>query len=112
MLIQPYVENSIIHGLLPKEKGREISITFTMRTDHVECEVLDNGIGREASRIMNEKRTRKHDSAGMALTKSRLKILSEGKGDFDVKIEDLHQNNEASGTRVRILIPIITDVDE
>lgn len=112
MLIQPYVENGIIHGLLPKEGERKIWIKFIQHEDHVECIVEDNGIGREASRLMNEKRTRKHDSAGMALTKTRLKILSEGKGDFDVSIEDLNEKGEAVGTRVRILIPVIETIDE
>ncbi|MFY0644098.1 MAG: histidine kinase [Bacteroidia bacterium] len=107
MLIQPYVENSIIHGLLPKEEDRKISISFVKREKHVDCMVEDNGIGRDASKIMNERRRKKHNSAGMALTKTRLRILSEGKGDFDVQIEDLHENGVASGTRVNIMIPLI-----
>lgn len=112
MLIQPYVENSIIHGLLSKEDDRNILIKFTEEQDHVVCSVEDNGIGRIASRELNEKRTRKHDSAGMALTKSRLKILSEGKGDFDVKIDDLYENDTATGTKVTILIPLIEKVND
>ena len=107
MLIQPYVENSIVHGLLPKEGDRRIEIKFTKHTDHVECVVEDNGIGREASRVMNEKRASKHTSAGMELTKSRLRILSEGQGDFDVWVEDLMDGGEAAGTRVTIKIPLI-----
>lgn len=112
MLIQPFVENGIIHGLLPKENDRKILIRFTQFQDHVECIVQDNGIGRKAASLMNEKRTRKHDSAGMALTKTRLKILSEGKGDFDVTIDDLSENGKPTGTRVRILIPVIEATDE
>lgn len=112
MLIQPYVENSIVHGLLSKETDRKINVWFRQKEDHVECEVLDNGIGREASRIMNEKRTRKHNSAGMALTKSRLQLLSEGRGNFDVRIEDLYTDGIGSGTRVVILIPIIEGENE
>jgi LytS/YehU family sensor histidine kinase len=109
MLIQPYVENSIIHGLLSKEDDRRITIAFSLRGKHVECAVEDNGIGRKASRVMNEKRARKHQSAGMDLTRKRLEILSEGKGEFDVQIEDLEQDGKAKGTRVRILIPLIAE---
>jgi LytS/YehU family sensor histidine kinase len=109
MLIQSYVENSIIHGLLSKEDDRRITIAFSLRGKHVECAVEDNGIGRKASRVMNEKRTRKHQSAGMDLTRKRLEILSEGKGEFDVQIEDLEQDGKAKGTRVRILIPLIAE---
>ena len=112
MLIQPYVENGIIHGLLSKENDRQIAIKFTKKEDHIVCIVHDNGIGRDAARVLNEKRTRKHDSAGMALTKTRLKILSEGKGDFDVQIEDLSEEGLPIGTKVTILIPLIEKVDE
>ena len=107
MLIQPYVENSIIHGLLPKEEDRKIHISFVKHEQHVDCVVEDNGIGRSASRIMNARRRKKHKSAGMALTETRLRILSEGKGDFDVKIDDLYQEEVAKGTRVTIMIPLI-----
>ena len=112
MLIQPYVENSIIHGLLSKENDRRIRIDFNKRDDHIVCVVEDNGIGREASKALNEKRVRKHDSAGMALTKTRLKILSEGKGDFDVQIEDLTDAKGPSGTKVTIFIPLIDKPNE
>ncbi|MBR9860161.1 hypothetical protein GYB22_05330 [bacterium] len=107
MLIQPYVENSIIHGLLSKQNDRKISIAFSLHGNHVLCVVEDNGIGREASREMNEKRTRKHQSAGMELTRKRLEILSEGKGEFDVQIEDLFDGETPAGTRVSIVVPLI-----
>lgn len=108
MLIQPYVENSIIHGLLPKEKNRKLVVTISRENNHLLCTILDNGIGRDASRIMNAKRSSKHTSAGMNLTQKRLKILSEGKGDFDVKIRDIEGDNGEKGTEVKLVVPIIT----
>jgi LytS/YehU family sensor histidine kinase len=111
MLIQPFVENSIVHGLLPKEDNRTLDVLISKEKEHLLCTVTDNGIGRDASKIMNEKRSSKHASAGMALTQKRLKILSEGKGDFDVKIRDIHNEDGSKGTEVKLVVPIITEKD-
>jgi len=110
MLLQPFVENSIVHGLLAKEKDRNISIIIEKGAGHLECTITDNGIGRVASAKMNELRSSKHKSAGMDLTIKRLDILSEGKGKYAVEVEDLYENNEPSGTCVRLIIPIITEI--
>ena len=74
-LIQPFVENSIVHGLLPKQKDRNLEVLISQEKSHLLCSIVDNGIGRVASKIMNEKRSSKHTSTGMALTQKRLKIL-------------------------------------
>jgi ligand-binding sensor domain-containing protein len=108
MLIQPFAENSIIHGLLPKEDNRKLDILISNEKSHLLCTITDNGIGREASSVMNAKRSSKHTSAGMALTQKRLKILSEGKGDFDVVIEDIKNPDGSTGTIVKLIVPIIT----
>lgn len=107
MLIQPFVENSIVHGLLPKQKDRNLEVLISQEKSHLLCSIVDNGIGRVASKIMNEKRSSKHTSTGMALTQKRLKILSEGKGDFDVKIRDIHNEDGSKGTEVKLVVPII-----
>lgn len=111
MLIQPFVENSIVHGLLPKEKNRKLDVVISKNSNQLLCSVLDNGIGREESRKMNAKRSSKHKSAGMDLTSKRLKILSEGQGDFDVTIEDLIADDGKTGTLVKLVIPIIKKID-
>jgi len=111
MLIQPFVENSIVHGLLPKEDNRTLDVLISQEKEHLLCTITDNGIGRDASKIMNEKRSSKHASAGMALTQKRLKILSEGKGNFDVKIKDVHNPDGSKGTEVKLVIPVITEKD-
>lgn len=111
MLIQPFVENSIIHGLLPKENNRKLDVTIAQENNHLLCTITDNGIGREAARIMNSKRSSKHTSAGMNLTQKRLKILSEGKGNFDVKIKDITNEDGSTGTEVKLVVPIINETD-
>ena len=108
MLIQPFAENSIIHGLLPKEDNRNLDILISHEKSHLLCTITDNGIGREASSIVNAKRSGKHTSEGMALTQKRLKILSEGKGDYDVVIEDVKNPDGSKGTTVKLIVPIIT----
>lgn len=111
MLIQPFVENSIVHGLLPKEDNRTLRVVISKEKNHLNCTITDNGIGREASKVMNAKRSSKHTSAGMSLTQKRLKILSEGKGNFDVKITDVNDEDGSTGTEVNLIVPIITETD-
>ncbi|MFT4522133.1 MAG: ligand-binding sensor domain-containing protein, partial [Bacteroidia bacterium] len=87
MLIQPYVENSILHGLLPKEKNRNLSIRFNKKGKMLQCIIEDDGIGQEASRIMNSQRTKKHKSQGIKLTGERLNMLTQDmseKPDFQI----------------------------
>lgn len=111
MLIQPFVENSIVHGLLPKQHDRVLNVTIKKVTiDKLVCIIQDNGIGRAASDKVNQMRTSQHKSAGMELTKKRLEILSEGKANYHVEIEDLFDDQKkAIGTKVEITVPIITE---
>lgn len=111
MLIQPFVENSIVHGLLPKENNRILKVKITKTKDQLVCTIKDNGIGRKASRAMNAKRSSKHTSTGMALTEKRLKILSEGKGNFNLEINDLLATDGETGTEVKLVISVINQTD-
>ncbi|MBI1307550.1 MAG: hypothetical protein GC181_13190 [Bacteroidetes bacterium] len=108
MLIQPYVENAIIHGLLPKNDERKLTVQFSRHGEHIHCVIEDNGIGRAKSRELNEQRTRKYKSQGIKLTGERLEILTQDlKVKPELKIIDLFENGEAAGTRVVLGIPII-----
>jgi ligand-binding sensor domain-containing protein len=111
MLIQPFAENSIVHGLLGKKDNRKLSVLISRENNHLLCTITDNGVGRDASRIINEKRSSKHTSSGMSLTQKRLAILSEGRGDYDVVIEDLHHEDGSKGTLVKLVVPVITQID-
>lgn len=109
MLVQPYVENAIKHGLLHKKENRKVTVLFTK--DHssaVTCIIEDNGVGRKrvAEIQAQSKRTRK--SFATQATKSRLELLNFNKVEkIGVSILDLYnENQEASGTRVTISIPI------
>ena len=63
MLVQPYVENALKHGLLHKKDNRELSISISKPSENIiQCIVEDNGIGREKSKAINQKRQHQHKS--------------------------------------------------
>ena len=110
MLIQPYVENAICHGLmLRKDKGL-VTINLTLENDYLCCIIEDNGIGREASREINLKKQHNHNSLGTRITESRLNLVNSFYGtSLKTIFTDLKDNEgNATGTRVEIHIPILT----
>lgn len=111
MIVQPYVENSIEHGLRQKENGL-IRVDFKLHDDNtILCIVEDNGIGRDAVKKLQEQDEYhiNHRSKGTTITEERLEILnkSRNKGVF-VKTLDLRDasTGQARGTRVEVLIPV------
>ena len=105
MLAQPYLENSILHGLANKEGKGKINIQYTKKGDKILCMIEDDGIGREASLKFTS--ARKKRSVGMQLTRERLELMKQELGiDISVKIIDLKDEvGNSLGTRVELLIP-------
>jgi len=110
MLIQPYVENSISHGLIPKEGKGFVKIELSLKDDHILCIIEDNGIGREAAKGRNLKREGNHNSLGTQITKSRLELVNElyGTSLLTFYTDLMDENGEPAGTRVEIQIPLIS----
>ncbi len=110
MLIQPYVENSICHGLMPKEGKGFVSIDLKLKEDHILCVIEDNGIGREAAKERNLKRENNHNSLGTQITKSRLDLVNElyGTSLQTIYTDIKDENGDPDGTRVEIHIPLIS----
>lgn len=111
MLIQPYVENALKHGLLHKKDNRKLSITLeaSQENDTITCTIEDNGIGREKALVIKQKKDKMHKSFGTQATQDRLDLLNYGKEkQIGVLIKDLHNQTtqQASGTKVIITIPI------
>ncbi len=106
LLIQPFIENALIHGLLHKEGEKNLRITFELK-EMLVCTIEDNGIGREKAKAIKLRQRSEHESfSGKAIHK-RFEILSNVfEGNFGYVYEDLYQNNEAIGTKVILNIPI------
>ncbi len=109
MIIQPYVENAVKHGLLHKSGEKKLNIHFSLVNEHTLCcTVTDNGIGRKRSSEINEMRQKKYSSFATGATQKRLELLNYRKKELiSVTYQDLSDFNvQPSGTIVTINIPI------
>jgi len=108
MLIQPFLENAIWHGLMNKEGDRRLKVLWLQPEDNtLLCEITDNGIGRKLAG-QNRTQTLKHDaykSKGMMLCMERVELYkSLFNTDFSIEIEDLYNDEMPAGTKVSIKI--------
>jgi LytS/YehU family sensor histidine kinase len=110
MILQPYVENAIKHGLLHRRGDKELNISFKALNDgkQMSIEIEDNGIGRKASEGINRKRRNKPGSFASNAILSRLQILNSIRKDkIQSQILDKYNSEGVSdGTLVRIILPI------
>ncbi len=110
MIIQPYVENAIWHGLLHK-KGNEglLEIDVRLQNHDLIIAVTDNGVGRAAAQALKSKSASERKSHGMAVTAERLKLLSNlYNRDIHTRVEDLvHPDGSPAGTQVTLTIPVL-----
>lgn len=106
MLIQPYIENAIWHGLRYKATPGVLRVAFRQDGDKLIGVVEDNGIGRKRSAELKTKNQRTHKSTGLKNTAQRVELINSlyGKG-VSVSISDLEEAHEDCGTRVEIVIP-------
>jgi ligand-binding sensor domain-containing protein len=107
MIIQPYIENAIIHGILNKDDTGFIKISLKLLDEKfLLCIVEDDGIGREKALQIKAKSDLNHKSRGMLITQKRLEILNEkGNNQMNVNLIDLFdENKKAIGTKVEIII--------
>jgi LytS/YehU family sensor histidine kinase len=81
MIVQPFVENAILHGLVPKVENGRLVITFERDDKHIVCTVEDNGIGRERSYELNRKKNKDRQSHGVDIATNRLILLNDKKKD-------------------------------
>lgn len=110
MLIQPHVENAILHGLVNlKDRKGQLKISFEMQSiETIRCIVQDNGIGREASEELKKKSRSKHKSRGVVITQQRLQRINNFySNELSVIFEDMKDDSgAAAGTRVVLIIPV------
>ncbi|HNR73134.1 MAG TPA: tetratricopeptide repeat protein [Cyclobacteriaceae bacterium] len=103
MLIQPYIENAVWHGLRYKEDKGTLQLEFVQTPGGMQVIIADNGIGRSKSAQLKTENQKKHNSTGLKNIQERLQIINTVyRTQYTVTIEDLPNN---SGTRVQIFIP-------
>lgn len=104
MLIQPYLENAVWHGLRYKEGKGKLTLEFNRKNGHLLVVITDDGIGRKKSNELKTVNQKKHNSTGIKNIEERLSILNHVyKTSYQVTIDDL---SPEGGTRVSISIPI------
>ena len=109
MLIQPYVENAIWHGLMPKEDGGKVTLHFTCLNDnYLQVVVADNGVGRAKAAELKSKSAQAHKSFGMSITHQRIELINQlYQTNMSVSVSDKHNERGApAGTEIRIIIPV------
>jgi LytS/YehU family sensor histidine kinase len=108
MLLQPFVENAIWHGLMHKDGDGILNVEIKKENEFLICSISDNGIGRKKSADLKSLFSANRKSLGMNLTASRLQLLNEEIGNqIGLQITDLLDDvDQSAGTRVVISIPI------
>jgi sensor histidine kinase YesM len=111
MIIQPYIENAIIHGILHKQGPGTIQIDINVKQDKLICLITDDGVGREKSEELKQKTGFSGKSRGMGITKERLEMLNNDTDEgHSVNIVDLTDSDgKPIGTRVELFIHIHED---
>ncbi len=109
LLIQPYVENAIWHGLMHKEENGILSVDLRLKENIIVCTITDNGIGREKAAEIKSKKTQTHESRGTKITGDRLKLINTLNNiQMLINYIDLKDDSgNAAGTKVEITIPLI-----
>ncbi|MBK5286067.1 MAG: histidine kinase, partial [Bacteroidia bacterium] len=107
LMLQPFVENSIIHGISNKDNGL-IQIKIKKENDMIHCSVEDNGIGREEAMTLSSTRKEKSKSLAMSITHERISILNRlKKTKAALSILDLKDTlNNPCGVRVDLMLPL------
>lgn len=107
MLLQPFIENAIKHGLLHQKGEKTLKIKFKRSTNSIEICIDDNGIGRKKSEEINASNRKNHISFATHAIEKRLEILNKNKTNLiKVQYVDKYEFEESIGTKVIINIPI------
>jgi sensor histidine kinase YesM len=108
LLLQPFCENAIWHGLMQKDGPGLLTVELSMQDAILNCTITDNGIGRERSKEIKSKSAESQKSMGLKITTERLALLNREKGLHTYyEIEDMKdENGNASGTKVVLKISL------
>lgn len=109
MIIQPFVENAIKHGLLHKRGDRRLHVSFRLSEENRQLQVTieDNGIGRAEAGRINSNRVQRHTSFATGATSRRLMLLNKDKNQIQIRYTDLmNDTGKPAGTRVELRIDL------
>jgi ligand-binding sensor domain-containing protein len=105
LILQPFVENALWHGLSNKQGEKEIKITINIKDNWLLCDIMDNGIGRSKAQELKSNASSFHQSKGIDITYKRLTDFNEDASVIPIEFFDLHDaKNDAAGTLVVIRI--------
>ena len=109
LILQPFVENAIHHGLMPKEGPGHLKITITEMEGKLFLKIEDDGIGRHKSGLINANTSHKHKSLGLNVTAERIGLLNHQNTEKSkIEVNDLtDEEGKALGTEISINIPVI-----
>ena len=105
LIIQPFVENAVIHGLKDKKENGLIKVEFTQKNDQLLAVIQDNGIGiytAQKEALNNKEFLRK--SVGIELTKQRLQLVQTNVKDDFFNIEETRSGGKVTGTKISLVI--------
>ncbi|MES2777901.1 MAG: histidine kinase [Bacteroidota bacterium] len=111
LILQPFVENAIWHGLSPlQNRNGVLSVSVACHNGKLVCTITDNGIGRKKAEALKAQSSIRKTSVGIDITRQRLEQINrENPGNISVTIDDLYEDDEASGTKIIIYIPVIKE---
>lgn len=104
LLIQPFVENAILHGMVPKDGNGTIQVDFDVKDGQLICTVTDDGIGLYESKLLKENSVTAHKSMALEITKKRLEIM-ESTTSKTAQI-DISPLENKQGTKVTLRLPV------
>ncbi|MEM6894932.1 MAG: histidine kinase [Bacteroidota bacterium] len=106
MITQPFVENAIIHGILPKEEGeKKLHIHFEKKEEILVCTIDDSGVGRKKEKKPQTKHGSNKKSRGIEVTLARLKTMTPNPGILNI-VDKTNENGEPLGTKVVLYLPL------
>ena len=105
LILHPFDENAIWHGLMHKEGNGMLEVAFELENNFLNCYITDNGIGRKKAASLKSKSAEKQKSLGMEITAGRLALLNKDIENMFLNIEDLvDEQGQATGTKVTLKI--------
>jgi LytS/YehU family sensor histidine kinase len=109
MVLQPFIENSIEHGIRPKESKGKISVRFLLHKEMIVIKIEDDGIGRKKAMELLSEQKKDHKSLATNIIRDRIRVLNRTlKNKITLEIIDLKsEQGDATGTKVVLEVPVV-----